>query len=132
MIHDSWADRVLRISYGRALGQSATAQMQSDGSRLVVRYANAYNTSVKVSLSGVPNDWHVVNVTVLKPPTDADACMPHCSGSYYDRTTPALAMCCSNPPGNPSLVAPAKGSMDGAAAFTASPYSFTVVQFTKV
>ena len=132
MIHDSWCDRVLNISYGHALGQSATAQMQSDGSRLVVRYVNAYNRSVKVSLSGLTNSWHVANVTVLKPPDNAaDACLPQCSGSYYDPVVPALAMCCTNPPADPSMVAPVQGSMEGATTFSASAFSFTVVQFTK-
>ena len=42
MITESWCDRVLNISYGRALGQSASAFMQADQSRLVVRYVNAY------------------------------------------------------------------------------------------
>lgn len=133
MIHDSWCDRVLNISFGRALGQSASAQMQSDQSRLVVRYVNAYNTTVKVSLSGL-DGWQAANMTVLQPPANAaTACLPHCSGSYYDPATPTLEMCCSNPPGDPSLVSPKVQSTKALEdnAFTAAPFSFTVVLFTK-
>ena len=130
MIHESWCDRVLNISYGRALGQSAIAQMQSDGSRLVVRYVNAFNASVKVSLYGV-DGWHPANVTVLKPPSDPNKCLPLCSGSYYDTATPQLQMCCSNSPATPTLLEPTRGAMDSATTFTASAFSFTVVQFAK-
>eukprot|EP01052_Picozoa_sp_SAG31_P058005 SAG31_NODE_17482_length_669_cov_0.859649_2_plen_40_part_01 len=40
MIRDSWQDNVLNISFGRALGQSAVAQLADDHNTLVVRYVN--------------------------------------------------------------------------------------------
>jgi hypothetical protein len=148
MIHDSWCDTVLNMSYGKALGQSAIALLQDPSDRggkttngtasqLVIRYVNAYHTDVKVSLktsaSGGQFSWQPTNVTVLKPPTSAStACLPQCAGSYYDPTIPPLDLCCSNPPAQTSLVVPGPGAMDSSDSFTAAAFSFTVVTLTRV
>lgn len=87
MISESWQDTVLNISFGRALGQSAAAQLASDNSTLVVRYVNAYNDSVKVSLdvqNWEPSSSKAPTVVQLAPPADsASVCGPACAPSYY-------------------------------------------------
>lgn len=133
MISETWQDTVLNVSFGRALGQSAAAQLASDGSTLVVRYVNAYNASVKVSLS--LKNWQPSSkspvVTQLAPPADAaTVCGPACAPSFYDPSIPRIEECCTNPPGQPELIKPGEGKMDDVDSFTAPAFSYTTVTFT--
>ena len=138
MIHDTFQPYVAPISYGAALGQSAAAQVSADGTTLVVRYVNAWNTSVEVSvaLDGF-TPTSPPNVTQLKPPPDAMAllepgagCEP-CTGSFYAPAAPPVPLCCSNPPGKPELVVPQLlPPLESATKFSAPPFSYTVAVYS--
>ncbi len=135
MVADSWQDSVLNVSFGRALGQSAAAQLASDSRTLVVRYVNAYNTSVRVSVD--LHNWgkqqeRSPRVTQLRPPSDAaSVCGPACAPSYYDPALPPLQECCSNPPGNTELIRPLEAKMDDSRSFTAPAFSYTVITYER-
>jgi hypothetical protein len=146
MISESWQESVLNVSYGRALGQSAAAQLATDNSTLVVRYVNAFNESVKVSLDlqgwqqQMPEQEEEEEqgtskpprVTQLRPPADAaTVCGPACAPSYYDPTLPPIEECCTNPPSQMDLVQPVEGKMDDATSFTAPAFSYTVITLER-
>lgn len=135
MIADSWQDSILNVSYGRAVGQSAAAQMAIDSSTLVVRYVNAYNMSVRVSIdlqNGTIPEGRSPRVTQLRPPPDAASiCAPACASSYYDPALPPLEECCSNPPGNPDLIKPVEAKLDDSSSFTAPAFSYTVITYER-
>ena len=65
----------------------------------------------------------------LQPPADIDGACPQCPGSYYDPSTPARVLCCSNPPWKPGAVVPTEAVLNGTT-LVAPPYSYNVLVFT--
>ena len=134
MIAESWQDSVLNVSYGRALGQSAAAQLATDNSTIVVRYVNAFNDSVKVriELQNWEQQERSMRVMQLRPPPNAaSVCAPACAPSFYDPALPPIQECCTNPPDNPELIKPMEAKMDDADSFTAPAFSYTVIEFGR-